>query len=351
LAALTTAAALVVLAADRRRGRAAVLVAALGIAAVVAAARALPDPLAAVLGRRYPGERVLWRHEGVQSTVSVHQRADGTRVMYLDGLHQANDSAPMRIVHRLIGTLPMALHPDPRRALVIGLGGGTTAGAVATFPGAVVDIVELSDGVVRAADWFRHINGDVLRQPNVRLHVDDGRNYLLRTPGRYDVITADIIQPFHAGAGNLYSVEYFRLGRAALDEDGVMLQWIGHRPRSQYQLIARTFLSVFPDATVWAGGTLLAGTRAPLRLSLARLRQRIADPAVGAAFGRAGIVGASGLVGLFTAGPDELRRFIGPGPVLTDDRPLVEYFLSLPRGEPDIDLRGLRGDVTRYLAP
>jgi spermidine synthase len=271
--------------------------------------------------------------------------------MYLDGLHQANDSTSMRIVHRLIGTLPMALHPDPRHALVIGLGGGATAAAAADFPGASVEVVELSAGVVRAAPWFRHINGDVLRRPDVRLHVDDGRNYLLRARRRYDVVTADIIQPFHAGAGNLYSVEYFRLARAALDDDGVMLQWIGHRPRSQYALIARTFLAAFPDATAWAGGTLLAGTKRPLRLSLSRLRARIADPAVGAAFGRAGIVGASGLVALFTAGPDELRRFIGPGPILTDDRPLVEYFLSLPRGEPDIDLRGLRGDVARHLAP
>ena len=37
------------------------------------------------------------------------------------------------------------------------------------------------------------------------------------------------------------------------------------------------------------------------------------------------------LLALFRAGPDDLRTFVGPGPLLTDDRPLVEYFLSLPR--------------------
>ena len=45
--------------------------------------------------------------------------------------------------------------------------------------------------------------------------IDDGRNYLLLTPKRYDVITADIIQPTTAGADNLYSAEYFRLMRNA----------------------------------------------------------------------------------------------------------------------------------------
>jgi hypothetical protein len=36
---------------------------------------------------------------------------------------------------------------------------------------------------------------------------------------------------------------------------------------------------------------------------------------------------------------------------LTDDRPLVEFFLSLPRDEREISLDGLRGDVNRHLRP
>jgi hypothetical protein len=40
---------------------------------------------------------------------------------------------------------------------------------------------------------------------------------------------------------------------------------------------------------------------------------------------------------------------VGDGPVLTDDRPLTEYFLSLPRAE-EVDLTGVRGDVREILA-
>jgi spermidine synthase len=102
-------------------------------------------------------------------------------------------------VHAEIGHLPMLLHPDPKRALVVGLGGGVTAGAVSTHQ-TTVDVVELAHSVVSAAPYFSHVNFDVLRRPNVRLRVDDGRNHLLLTSERYDVVTADIIQPVHAGA-------------------------------------------------------------------------------------------------------------------------------------------------------
>ena len=110
----------------------------------------------------------------------------------------------------------MVLHPTPNDALVIGLGGGATSGAVSQHRGTHVQIVELSESVRRAAPFFAHVNYDVLNQPNVRVRVDDGRNFLLLSGETFDVITADIIQPIHAGAGNLYSREYFSLVRRAL---------------------------------------------------------------------------------------------------------------------------------------
>ncbi len=150
----------------RRRPRYAAVIGLGSLALFIAIALALPDPLDAVLARRYGGERPLWREEGAQATVSVQQGR--ARVMYLDGLHQANDSPAMLGTHRQIGTLAMALHRRPADALVIGLGGGATAGAVAQFADASVDVIELSPSVAAAAELFRHANGNVLRRPNVR---------------------------------------------------------------------------------------------------------------------------------------------------------------------------------------
>jgi spermidine synthase len=314
-----------------------------------AAAALIPDPFAMALTRRHPaGERVLWREEGLQATVSVNEGPSGHRVMYLNGLHQADDTPEMIAVHGMIGHLPMLLHGSPSRALVVGLGGGATAGAVAEH-GAQVDLVELSGSVVRGADWFRRVNGDVARRSNVVLRLDDGRSHLMLSGRQYDVITADIIQPIHAGAGSLYSVEYFSLARRALRPGGLMLQWIGHREEMYYKLIARTFLRVFPDATVWVDGSLLVGTLGPLNIQRESLARKLADPHVRAAVSSVGIVDAESVLRLYTGGPEEIRRFVGAGPELTDDRPLLEYHRSLPRATGTFDPAALRGDVSRHL--
>ena len=310
----------------------------------------LPTPFAAVQGRRVPAdERPLFLEEGVQTTVGVYGGPMGRRVMYLDGLHQANDTEGMLQIHRQIGLLPAAIHPAPRKALVIGLGGGVTGGALALVDGLSVDIVELSDSVVRGAGWFRHVNGDVLNRAHVRLRVDDGRNHLLTTRERYDIVTADIIQPIHAGAGNLYSAEYYRLAKRVLAPGGLMLQWIGNRTESQYKLMVRAFLDVFPHATAWAGGTLMVGTTEPLRLDPGRFQAKLLHEQNRRAFELIALPSFEALLARYTAGPDELREFVGPGLILTDDRPLVEYHRSLPANEPEIDLSGLKGNPARWI--
>jgi len=318
-----------------------------GSAAVIAALLLAPDPFDVLLDRFHHGEEVLFRAEGVQTTVSVHQRRR-ERIMYLDGRHQANDTPDTLYQHRRIGLLPVVLHDDPGRALVIGLGGGATAGAMARYPNLHLTVVELSKSVIEGAEWFAHANFDVLRRPSVDLRVGDGRNHLMLTSDRYDIVAADIILPVHAGATNLYSAEYFRLVRNALSPRGLFVQWIGSEAEAEYKLIARTFLSVFRNATLWGGGSLLIGGRWPLSIDVEAIERRLADPAVRTALEPVGIRTVHDVLGLFDAGPDTLRAFVGEGPILTDDRPMVEYFLTLPR-YPEVDLSGLRSNVEAHL--
>ena len=315
-------------------------------------ARDLPDPFKVAIDRRY-GNLLLefWRHEGPQAAVSV-RASQFQHVLYLDGLHQANDQPAMVRLHRAIGHLPMVLHGAPKDALVVGMGGGATPGAVSQHAGTRVQVVELSDSVRKAAPHFAHINYDLINRPNVSIRIDDGRNFLALTDRRFDVITADIIQPGHAGAGLVYSKEYFTLVKNALQQDGVALQWIGLRPSIEYKLIMRTFLEVFPHATLWYEANFMVGTLKPLAIdpsALARMRQH---PETREALDAVGLTQFEVLRSWFSAGPDEMRAFVGDGPVLTDDRPLVEYHHWLPRPEeqPPLDVSSLKGDVTRFIA-
>ena len=334
-----------------RARRPAVLAAVVGAVIFAMLAARSPDPFKAAFGRRHGHDmRELWRHDGVQAAVSV--RASATeRALFLDGLHQANDTPEMVRLHRTIGHLPMVLHPAPKDALIVGLGGGATAGAMSRYPGVHLQVVELSEGVRGAAPFFSHISYDLLRQPGVRLRVDDGRNFLQLSGERFDVITADIIQPHHAGAGNLYSREYFRLVRRALKDDGLTLQWIPRHSGRQYRLIMRTFLDVFPDATLWHDGELMVGSLRPLRINALAVQEKWTRPVTQAALAEIGLTDFGTLLRWYTAGPREMRQFVGEGQVLTDDRPLVEYFRSLPRRDPPMDLSSLKGDVRPLVAP
>jgi spermidine synthase len=310
-----------------------------------------PDPFVQFMAQRYAGTGVVWKEEGVEATVVVHELGRGPNrrlLMTINGDHQAGTDFPTTFNHWRIGHLPMVLHPGARTALVIGLGGGATAGAVSVHDGVDVDVVELADAVVSAAKHFAPINYDVLDRPNVHLRVDDGRNYMMLTPKRYDVITADIIQPIFAGAGNLYSREYFELMRGVLKPGGVVMQWIPGT-EAEYKLIARTFLSVFPETTAWADGSLFIGSTEPLRLRRQDFDWKLQVTGRAQGMKDVRIETFDALLETFAAGPDEIRAFVGPGPLLTDDRPLAEYFLSLPR-ERQPNLAALKGDVRRYVA-
>jgi len=346
LAAVSFASGLVLLAVCEWRRPARLVAGAVGVVVFAGAVAWSPDPFDEFVAQRYRDDRMIWKDEGIESTVVVHETPTRDRILTVNGNHQASTDGTTTYVHRRIGHLPMALHPNAQTALVIGLGGGATAGAV-SLHASDVDIVELAGSVVRGARFFESINYAVLDRPNAHLRVDDGRNFLMLTPKRYDVITADVIHPIFAGSGNLYSVEYFRLLRRVLNRGGMAVQWVAGTEQ-EYKIIARTFLSVFPHTTVWGGGSLLVGMTEPLRLSRRDFEWKLHDRRRAQGLHDLNIDSFDALLAAFDAGPEELAAFAGPGPLLTDDRPSVEYFLSLPRDR-DVDTTTLKGGVRRFV--
>jgi spermidine synthase len=334
-----------------------------GLAVAVGAAALTPDMYGAVFARF--GDPVLWYEEGLEQTVTILQGPE-VRRMYLNGWHQANDTPSMLQLHTLIGHLPMLVQPSgsaastgprPRQVLVIGLGGGATAGAAAAHRGSQLTVVELSPSVVRGATFFSRVNGGVVSMqngavvaaPNVTVHTDDGRNYLLLTDRKYDVVMADAMRPQHAGSAALYSAEYYRLARNALAPDGVMVQWIDNQiPANQYAILLRTFLDAFPYVTGWAGGTLFIGSERPYTLDRATVAQRLAD-SDRAMLATGGLSTADSVLNLFAATDAELRAWAGTGPIVTDDHPYNEFFRSLPHETTPPELAVFKHDVSQIL--
>jgi predicted membrane-bound spermidine synthase len=314
---------------------------------------ALRPPLhTTVFQARFPDQTLLAYWEGRENTVSVGRDPDGLQTLFTNSRGQTNNAPDLVRYHRILGHLGALLSPHREaRVLVVGLGAGATPGAIAQHAGTQVDVVELSESVIKGAPFFRAANYDVLQLPNVHLSVDDGRNALLRTTAAYDVITADVVPPFDAGATNLYSVEYFRLTARALDPHGLMIQWVSPGSAYEHELIVRTFLQAFPHSTLWLTGDLLIGSPSPLQISLAELEQRLADPSARASLAEVGLLKPEDVLAQFRADADTLHAYAGPGPILTDDRPLLEYFASLDvvSGPPALD--DLRTDPASIVTP
>jgi spermidine synthase len=323
--------ALLVIAASRRR--AARL--AVGIAVVVFAAGLYlipPRLFEATFAERY-GELLLYR-EQVTDTVMVTQDQAGERyIRYGDGRGTAGTGTFRE--DRSYAHTAMLLHPDPRKVLNICFGVGNSLSSVSQYAVEHVDAVELSPGVTFAAPFFERTNRNVLQDPRVHLTIQDGRNFLLSRPDRYDVIRLDPPELHTAGVVNLYTQEFFQLARDHLAPGGIFSIWvnIAYTPEHELKMIAKTAAAVFPHVTIWHSPYLYSwvinGSREPRPPDLALLVQRFSDPRIRADLATIRIADPLEFLAYFVMAHDQIAAFAGDVPLITDDRTRLDF--TLPR--------------------
>lgn len=285
-----------------------------------------------ILDGKLESERLVYFEEGITATVAA-TRQDDERLLYIsDGKVEADTSERSMMLQRMMGHLPMLFHPDPQRAVNIGLGAGVTFGALSCYPLDVLEVVEIEPGAVGVAGVWAPYNDAVLQHPDARVIINDGRNYLLCTTGRYDVITSDPFEPVHSGANNLYTVEHFRTARQRLTEDGIMCQYLPLYELSaeDYSSILASFLTVFPDTLLFYTGddTILLGFNGAVDVDARRVEKKFSIPAVRESLAGVGIDDPADIFGMFVgdltgSGLAESQR------LNTDNHPYVEF--SAPR--------------------
>jgi spermidine synthase len=328
--------------------------AALGAAVMTAAAAILLPPWdpvlmssgVAIYGQQYlplvrMGEfdqsgwqpKVVFYRDGISGTVSVHRDAAAISLR-VNGKTDAGNTIDMH-TQLFLGHIPMLLHPHPKRVLVIGLGSGVTAGAVAQHPADQIDIIEIEPAVVEAAQFFAAENRSVLQDPRVRIIFADGRNFLLNSRAAYDVIVSEPSNPWIRGLATMFTQEFYALARSRLAPDGLMVQWIqGYNiATDDLQMVVRSFRTAFPNSTMWytaAGDNLLVGASRPAEISLERIQSQYeASPSLRQDFARVGMISPVALLADYLLGTEDLARYAGEGPLNTDDTLWLEF--STPR--------------------
>jgi spermidine synthase len=305
----------------------------LALAALAALAATALVPHDAIVGAfRPPQGELLYHDEDAAGTVTVARYPDGSRMLRVNGAGEVPTDLDSIRTFRLLGNLPMVLHPGPQRVLVVAFGGGITLDAVDRHAPADLACVEIAPAVVGAAPWFEPWNAGVWRRlgpAGIRLIRQDGRNHLLHTDERYDAIIGDATHPASADSWLLYTREFYELCASRLAPGGVLAQWLPLHglTAADFRTVLRTFRQVFPHATLWLtpGYSVLVATPGPLRPDLERMRAALAAPRVRAGLAEVGLDDPVSLLGTLALDEVALAQYAGAGPLNTDDLPRVGF--------------------------
>jgi spermidine synthase len=145
---------------------------------------------------------------------------------------------------QMMAHLPALLARDCKTTLNLGTGYGITPGALTLYDSVEsIETVELLPFVLALQDRFVEHNFAYFRDPRTRTMQGDGRYYLFSTERTYDVICANVLDPYLPGSASLYTVEFWEEARKHLRPGGVYNQliWGAHVP-----LIVKGLESVFP---------------------------------------------------------------------------------------------------------
>jgi spermidine synthase len=290
---------------------------------------------------------LLWDADGRESSVALIDSDDIAFIVNGKADGSARGDAGTQVMSGLVGAI---VQPNPRRALVIGLGTGSTAGWLAAIPSMErVDVVELEPVVLDVARQLAVVNHGVLANPKVHVRVADAREVLLAARDQYDVIFSEPSNPYRAGIASLFTREYYAAIRNRLAPGGVFIQWVQAYDVDAGTLatIYRTATSVFRNVDTWRaepGDLLLVATREPIVFDYDALRARAAQSpfreALHAAWRNEGV---EGLLSHFVAN-DVVARKIAAGTteVNSDDRTVIEFGFARALGEAGaFDIDGL----------
>lgn len=225
--------------------------------------------------------------------------------------------------------LPVALRPEPRSALVLSYGIGSTAAAlVATESLERISVVDISPDVLAFTDEHLYLGGtSPLRDPRVEVFVEDARFHLQSRPARYDLITGEPPPPKLNGVVNLFTREYFDAIRHRLADGGIASYWLpAHDLSGDDALsIVRAFCDVFPDCTLWAASGLdwvMVGSRGDVApVSEQGFGAQWRHPEVAAELAAIGFETPESLLATWLAGPERLAHATGGHPPLVDAWP------------------------------
>ncbi len=264
------------------------------------------------------GSVVLMDKDFMEGRVKAWRDRQGFLVLQVGGKIEGSSYIDM-VNTLLLAYLPIASHSNPKSFLIIGLGAGVTLNAAKEH---VKDIhlVEINKGVIEAVKKF----GPPKILDDVKISINDARNFLLLTDKKFDIISSEPSYPTEFSVGNLFTKEFYQIAASKLNPGGVFCQWLPYYQLTDddISMMVKTFGSVFDYVYVWAVkhslDLLLVGSKEPFKFHADEIVERVYSLNTS----------SFPLVFILSKNPLEIRDFLLNSshiPLNTDDRPLLEF--------------------------
>ena len=180
------------------------------------------------------------------SSVLITDFDDGGKILSHNGyrsLRFFNDNVTLQ--EMISGLVSVLFAENRKKALVLGLGSGVTAGAVAQMY-KNTEVVEINPAILKVVDEFSEENLGVMKKTKV--YIQDGIVRLLNSPKKYDVIFNTSTSPYYFSSNKLWSKEVLKVMADKLEPGGVYTSWIDTRVgKKGFTILNNTLKTVFKD--------------------------------------------------------------------------------------------------------
>ncbi len=278
---------------------------------------------------KYPVHRVL--RDSTATVIAAGETREDQQLL-INGYGMSRLTA----VTKTMAHLPLAFAEAPRKILIICFGMGTTYRSALSW-GVEATAVDLTPSVPRFFSYFYPDAEALLASPRSRVVIDDGRRFLERSRGIYDVITIDPPPPVEAaGSSLLYTVEFYTDAKRHLRAGGILHQWLPGGDDATLTAVTRALLESFPYVRAFASldkaGIHFVASDEPLpNLTASQLASHLPSAAVKDFLEWGPASSAEVQFHLILRWEIPLAQLLARSPrtgALRDDHPINEYFLT-----------------------
>ena len=167
-------------------------------------------------------DRQLYTAQSEFQRIDVFDSKEFGRFLTLDGYMMLTEKDEF-IYHEMMVHVPMAVHPNARRVLIIGAGDGGVVRELTRYHQIEhIDLVEIDELVVEVCKKYLPQTACRLDDERVHIYYEDGLKFICSKENEYDLIIVDSTDPFGPGEG-LFTKEFYGNCYKALKEDGIMV--------------------------------------------------------------------------------------------------------------------------------